>query len=107
MKAEGEGGKRGWEARIRGGGRGGGQPAAAMLKVIRGMLDLNTLDGKLTWAAVCTGFHFMMRSAEYLAKESGGRFDLDRVLRVKDGGVHLLRSRYMLLTVYKFIALVP
>ena len=56
----------------------------AMLKTIKGMLDLSVLEGKLTWAAVCTGFHFMMRSAEYLAKESGGRFDLDRVLRVQD-----------------------
>ena len=56
----------------------------AMLRVIRDMLDLTTLEGKLTWAAVCAGFHFMMRSAEYLATLTGGRFDLDRVLRVGD-----------------------
>lgn len=56
----------------------------AMLRCIKDTLDCSTVEGAVMWAAVATGFHFMLRSAEYLAKESGGRFDLDRVLRVMD-----------------------
>lgn len=56
----------------------------AMLHVIQSLLDLNTDHGILTWAAVLTAFHFMMRSSEYLAKLQGGAFDLDRVIRVMD-----------------------
>ena len=56
----------------------------AMLMVIHSMLDLSTDYGVIVWAAVTTAFHFMMRSSEYLAKLSAGRFDLDRVLRAMD-----------------------
>ena len=56
-----------------------------MLKMIDTMLDWADSDDDLVmWVAVLTAFHFMMRSAEYLAKLVAGRFDMSRVLRRGD-----------------------
>ena len=49
------------------------------------MLDYDVNDDHLVlWAATLTAWHFMMHSSEYTAKRKGGKFDLDRVVRVCD-----------------------
>ena len=45
--------------------------------------DGNPVD-QVLFAAALTSWHFMMRSCEYCAKLSRGRFDTDRVLRFRD-----------------------
>ena len=57
----------------------------AMILALERLLDHenNEIDQVLLTAALAS-FMFMMRSAEYCAKLSRGRFDMDRVLRVKD-----------------------
>ena len=40
------------------------------------------VDDLAKYAAALVAFHFMLRSAEYCARLTGGRFDLDRVLRL-------------------------
>ncbi len=49
----------------------------------------------MMWAAhaVLTAFHFMMRSAEYLAKLTLGRFDMEKVLRLCDVRFYLKGKR--------------
>ena len=51
-----------------------------MLKLIRQLLgDRNCPDAIVLWAAIITAFHLFARSAEHLAKLSGGKFDLESV----------------------------
>ena len=53
--------------------------------MMENMLRYDTDDDDLVlWAAALCAWHFMMRSAEYTAKRSNGRFDLDKVIRVCD-----------------------
>ena len=59
----------------------------AILLILEKMLHygFTTSDDDLTlWAATLTAWHFMMRSSEYTAKRTGGKFDMDRVIRVCD-----------------------
>ena len=42
------------------------------------------LDDLVKYAAALVAFHFMLRSAEHCARLTGGRFDLDRVMRLCD-----------------------
>lgn len=57
----------------------------AMLLIIERMLNWETsLEEHKLWAATLMAFHFMLRSMDYCAKEAGGCFDLDCVLRVRD-----------------------
>ena len=57
----------------------------AILLILEKMLHYHTSDDDLTlWAATLTAWHFMMRSSEYTAKRTGGKFDMDRVIRVCD-----------------------
>ena len=57
----------------------------ALLLVLEKMLRYDQDDDDLVlWASTLTAWHFMMRSAEYAAKRTGGKFDLDRVVRVCD-----------------------
>jgi len=57
-----------------------GPVSLAMLKLIRQLLgERNCPDAIVLWAAIITAFHLFARSAEYLAKLSGGKFDLESV----------------------------
>ena len=70
----------------------------ALLRTTEQMLNYEEDNDHLVmWAAVLTAFHFMMRSSEYLAKLTGGRFDMDKVLRRGDvrffaGGKQIYRA---------------
>ena len=70
----------------------------ALLLVLEKMLRYDQDDDDLVlWASTLTAWHFMMRSAEYAAKRPGGKFDLDRVVRVCDVSFYyqgVLTQRY-------------
>ena len=53
----------------------------AVLLMMEKMLQYDTDDDDLVfWAAALCAWHFMMRGAEYTAKRSNRRFDLDKVI---------------------------
>ena len=54
-----------------------------MLRWIRRQLDLDTIDGAATWAAIVTAFFFMLRASEYLA-DPGKPWRDSRVLFGRD-----------------------
>ena len=54
-----------------------------MLDEVRRALDLDKDDDVVRWAAVCTGFLFLLRGGEYLAHDGTG-FDLPKALRGAD-----------------------
>ena len=57
----------------------------AMLFALCKELDWETdPDDLVKYAAALVAFHFMLRSAEYCARLTGGRFDLDRIIRLMD-----------------------
>ena len=64
----------------------GKHPATrAMLIALCKDLEWETdVDDLLEYAACLTAFHFMLRSAEYCARLKGGKFDLDKVIRLMD-----------------------
>ena len=42
------------------------------------------VDDLVKYAAALVAFHFMLQSAEYCTRLTGGRFDLNRVMRLCD-----------------------
>ena len=57
----------------------------AMLFALCKELNWETdMDDLVKYAAALVAFHFMLRSAEYCTRLTGGRFDLDRIIGLMD-----------------------